>query len=112
MSEIDINPEAVEALASELDKLGDDQVATGFGDQWVPCDTAADTLRALVAQVDALRAALEPFSDAAGEMVEGTEDHDDAEKAIVTVGRCTLYLALTLGDFRLARAECERCASP
>jgi hypothetical protein len=47
-----------------------------------------------------LLAALEPFADVAGE---GAEDFPDDTKVTIKFGRTTHY-ALTLGDFRRARA--------
>lgn len=58
-----------------------------------------ETLAAITALPD-LYEALEPFGDVDGE---GDEDFPDNTKVVVTFGRTTFH-ALTLGDFRRARA--------
>lgn len=55
---------------------------------------------ALLARIEELEGALEPFSDVAGE---GTEDYPDDQRVVMTSGRTTFY-ALTLGHFRRASA--------
>lgn len=54
----------------------------------------------LIAAAPKMLAALAPFEDVDGE---GSEDFPDETKVVVTFGRTTYY-ALTLGDFRRARA--------
>ena len=55
-------------------------------------------VQALVAEIERLRAALEPFADVSGE---GDEDFPDGTPVTVTFGRSTHY-GLKLGDFRRA----------
>lgn len=74
--------------------------------QFPTVDGMQDANASLIAAAPELYDALEPFADVDGE---GAEDFPDDARVTVTFGRTTHY-ALTLGDFRRARAALAKAA--